>query len=384
MQFEFATAGRIFFGNGVLSKVKDFLPEIGSRCFILSGGGSVDLTPLYEMLEEASVHIESFQITGEPDAVSIRTGLAKAKAASSDFVVGFGGGSVIDSAKAIAALMTNPGDLMDYLEVIGKGQKIKMPPLPVVAIPTTAGTGSEVTRNAVIASHEHHVKVSMRSPMMIPEIAIVDPELTLSMPPEVTASTGMDALTQNIEAYVSSRANPMTDVISREGIRRGVRSLRKAYQNGRDLSAREDMALCSLFGGLALANGGLGAVHGFAGPIGGMFQAPHGAICASLLPSVMKYNVKELEEQDADDGYKQRYLEIARILTGDPDAKINDGATWLAALAESLNIPGLGAMGIEPSDFDRIITKAKVSSSMQKNPVNLPESLLRRILEEAY
>lgn len=384
MQFEFATAGRIFFGIGALRRLIDLFPEMGMRGFVLRGGGSVSMDPLYQILDQAGVHTEFFQISGEPDVPTIQAGLEQARQAGSDFVVGYGGGSVIDSAKAVAALMTNPGSLMDYLEVIGRGQKIKNKPLPLIAVPTTAGTGSEVTRNAVIASPEHKVKVSMRSPMMIPEVAIVDPEMTVSMPPEVTASTGMDALTQVIEAYVSKKANPMTDMIAREGIKRGARSLLAAYQDGNDLSAREDMALCSLYGGLALANGGLGAVHGFAGPIGGMFNAPHGAICASLLPYVMKSNINALELEEASEEIRQRYVEIAKILTADPEAGVSDGVAWLAELAEQLNIPGLGAMGIEPSDFDQIIKKAKVSSSMQKNPVKLTDALLHAILEKAY
>lgn len=383
MLFEFATAGRILFGAGVLKKLKSLLPQLGTRCFILTGSGSVPLDPLLAVMNQASFEFVTFRIQGEPDALTVQKGLEKAREAGCDCIVGFGGGSVIDTAKAIAALMTNPGSLMDYLEVVGRGQKIQNQPLPMAAIPTTAGTGSEVTRNAVIASPEHQVKVSMRSPMMIPEIAVVDPELTVSMPPVVTASTGMDALTQVIEAYVSNRANIMTDIIAHEGIIHGGRSLLKAYEDGSDLSAREDMALCSLFGGLALANGGLGAVHGFAGPIGGMFEAPHGAICASLLPSVMKHNLKALEEQDMGGEIRVRYQEVAILLTGNPNAHISDGVKWLENLAQMLNIPGLKAMGISRKDFERIIAKAKVSSSMQKNPIQLGDQTLYAILEEA-
>ena len=256
--------------------------------------------------------------------------------------------------------------------------------MPMIAIPTTAGTGAEVTRNAVIASPEHHVKVSMRSLMMIPTVAIVDPELTYTMPLSVTASTGMDALIQVIEAYVSNRANPMTDIISKEGIRFGARSLLAAYQDGENREARRDMALTSLFGGLALANGGLGAVHGFAGSIGGMFHAPHGAICASLIPYVMKYNVKALKEFVGGEAVRMRYAEIAQWLTGDVNAEIEDGVAWIAELAETLHIPGLRAFGIEKSDFQRIVEKASVSSSMQKNPIKLDESILESILNESY
>ena len=384
MVFEFATAGRIIFGNGSLKKVGEIAPGFGRKTLVVSGSGSVPLEPLLSVLEAAGVEPEIFRVGHEPDIPTIERGLALAKETGCEFVIGFGGGSSLDSAKAISALLTNTGELMDYLEVVGKGQKIANPAAPMIALPTTAGTGTEVTRNAVISSPEHHVKVSMRSPLMIPSVAIVDPELTLTMPPSVTASTGMDALTQVIEAYVSNRANPMTDVIAAEGIKRGAQSLLAAYQNGQDLTAREDMALTSLFGGLALANGGLGAVHGFAGPIGGMFQAAHGAICASLLPYVMKYNARVIQSLSGMDALLQRFRQVAAWVTGNPTASIDEGVKWLEDLAKSLQIPGLRDIGIERADFPRIIEKSKASSSMQKNPVKLDEQTLEAILDEAY
>ncbi len=242
-----------------------------------------------------------------------------------DLVVGMGGGSVIDAAKAIAALLTNPGDPLDYLEVIGRGLPLANACAPMMAIPTTAGTGAEVTRNAVLASPAHRVKVSLRSASMLPDVAIVDPELTLSMPPAVTAATGLDALTQCLEPFVSHLATPLTDGFCREGLARAARSLRRAYHHGSDVAARRDMALASLCGGLALANAKLGAVHGFAGPIGGMFDAPHGAVCARLLPLVMTANVRALEERSPNSPALVRYAEVAKIVTGDADASIADG-----------------------------------------------------------
>lgn len=383
-KFEFSTSERIIFGNGTLSRMSALAPSFGRQALIVCGSGSVSLERLFQFLNDAGISREIFRVEDEPDISLIKEGLEKAKATHCDFVIGYGGGSVIDTGKAIAALMTNPGDLMDYLEVIGYGNEIKNAAAPMIAVPTTAGTGTEVTRNAVISSPDHHVKVSMRSQKMIPKLAIVDPELTYSMPPAVTASTGMDALTQVIEAYVSNRANPMTDIIAKEGIRRGARSLLRAYENGKDKDAREDMALTSLLGGLALANGGLGAVHGFAGPIGGMFNAPHGAICASLLPHVMKYNVAALSDHKSKGDVRARYQEIAILLTDDPDAAIEDGVNWIENLAETLDIPGLHEIGIKKEDFDQIIQQSQVSSSMQKNPVRLDEFELEAILAGAY
>lgn len=384
MMFEFATSGRIIFGNGSLDKVGEIAHGFGNKGLVVTGSGSVPLTPLLDVLVGAGVAVEIFRVGHEPDIPTIENGLALARELGCEFVIGFGGGSALDSAKAISALLSNAGELMDYLEVVGKGQKISNPAAPMIALPTTAGTGTEVTRNAVISSPEHQVKVSMRSPLMIPRVAIVDPELTLSMPPSVTASTGMDALTQVIEAYVSSRANPMTDVISAEGIQRGARSLLAVYQDGQDRVAREDMALTSLYGGLALANGGLGAVHGFAGPIGGMFQAAHGVICASLLPYVMKYNAQMLQSLPNMDEMLRRFQQVAAWLVDDPNATIDEGVQWLVELAKALQIPGLHDMGIETADFPRIIEKSKVSSSMQKNPVKLDEHTLEAILNEAF
>jgi len=384
MQFEFVTSDRIIFGNGALSKLITAAQQMGQHALIVCGSGSVALDPLLYVLEHAGVESDIFRIAKEPDIPTVEAGVRFGKSAGCDFVIGYGGGSSLDGAKAIAAMLNNPGGLMDYLEVIGGGKEIPNPSLPMIAIPTTAGTGTEVTRNAVISSPEKHVKVSMRSVKMIPRLAVVDPELTYSMPPSVTASTGMDALTQVIEAYVSLRANPMTDAIAREGIQRGGRSLLNAYQNGANTQAREDMAVASLFGGLALANSGLGAVHGFAGPIGGMFDAPHGVICACLLPAVMKVNAIALDEDEEGGEGKRRYRAVAQMLTGVQEASISEGVAWVAALAKDLNIPGLHAMGIKKSDFPAIIEKAKVSSSMKSNLVRLTDGQLLIILEESF
>ena len=384
MMFEFSTANRIIFGEGVLAQLGKIASGFGEHALIVQGSGSVSLDPLWAVLKSAGVTGSVFQVESEPDIPTISAGIEQAKNQHCQLVIGIGGGSVLDTAKAIAAMLTNPGELIDYLEVVGAGKEIPNPAAPMIALPTTAGTGTEVTRNAVIASPEHQVKVSLRSQKMIPSVALIDPVLTYSMPPSVTASTGMDALTQVIEGYVSSSANPMTDLVCRDGIYRGARSILNAYQNGQDQLARFNMCLTSLYGGLALANGGLGAVHGFAGPIGGMYNTPHGMICASLLPYVMKYNVIAMAEHGDQSAGTTRFLQIARWITGDPHASINDGVTWVAKLAEALKIPGLQAIGIAQEDFDLIIAKAQVSSSMKKNPVKLDVSYLKAILEEAY
>lgn len=306
-----------------------------------------------------------------------------ARESGAAFVIGFGGGAALDAGKAIAALATNPGDPLDYLEVIGRGLPLTHAPLPYIAIPTTAGTGAEVTRNAVLASSEHRVKVSLRSPLMLPRVALIDPELMVSLPPAITASTGMDALTQVIEPFVSNAANPITDAFCRDGIARAARSLRRAYDNGTDIKAREDMALAALCGGLALANAKLGAVHGFAAPIGGMFDAPHGAVCAALLAPVMRANIAALRARMPGNAVLERFTEVARLLTGHPEASAEDGTAWIDALTRGLAIPGLGTYGIGEADLEEIAGKASQASSMKGNPVALTTGELVSILTAA-
>jgi alcohol dehydrogenase class IV len=313
----------------------------------------------------------------------VLSGAQRARDDRCDLVIGIGGGSVVDTGKAIAALLTNEGDLLDYLEVIGRGQPLTRPSAPYIAIPTTAGTGSEVTRNAVLASPRHRVKVSMRSPLMLPRLAVVDPELTHSMPPGLTASTGLDAFTQVLEPYVSHRANPVTDAICREGLRRAAHSLRRAYEDGSDAAAREDMALVSLFGGLALANAGLGAVHGFAGPLGGMFDGPHGALCARLLPYVMETNVRALQSRMSGSPILARYDEVARILTGKASARAMDGVLWVQDLCQALDVPPLSTFGLTTADFPKVVDQARKASSMKANPIVLTDEELGEILKRA-
>jgi alcohol dehydrogenase class IV len=272
MQFEFATATRIVFGAGTLREAGVIAKEFGKRALVVTGRDARRAARLVAGLKSAGVSAATFSVIGEPELVTVEQGTAFAKIENCNFVISIGGGSAMDAGKAIAAMLTNDDSLLDYLEIIGHGQTLKKRPAPFVAIPTTAGTGSEVTRNAVLASPEHKVKVSLRSPLMLARVAVVDPELTYDLPPALTASTGLDALTQLIEPYVCLRVNPMTDGICEVGIRRAARSLRAAFTDGKNAPAREDMAVASLFGGLALANAGLGAVHGFTGPIGGKFS----------------------------------------------------------------------------------------------------------------
>jgi alcohol dehydrogenase class IV len=292
-----------------------------------------------------------------------------------------GGGSALDAGKAIAAMLANPGDLLDYLEVIGRGRPLPNAAAPCIAIPTTAGTGSEVTRNAVLASPGHRVKASLRSAGMLPRLAVVDPELTLGLPPAITASTGLDALTQLIEPYVSVKSNPMTDALCVEGIRRAARALPQAWANGNDREARAEMSWASLVGGMALANAGLGAVHGFAAPVGGMWPAPHGAVCAAVLPHAMEVNVRAVRSRAL--GKLSRFEEVARLVTGDSGATAEDGVAWIADLVRRLEIPPLRSYGVSREDVDLLVEKASRASSMKGNAVELTVEELREIISRA-
>ncbi len=380
--FEFQTAGKIIFGNGKIKELSSNL-EGGYSVLLVRGKQSSSVEVLKSSLNNGKRQFHEYIIDGEPDINTVRNGVAIAKEFRCDMVIGIGGGSVIDTAKAIAGLANNPGDIFDYLEVVGKGYPLTNPALFLVAIPTTAGTGSEVTKNAVMTVPDGKIKVSLRSPRLFPRIALVDPQLTYGMPKHISASTGMDALTQVIEPFVSNKAIPITDMFCREGIRRAARSIRRVVLEGDVPEAREDMAFASLMGGLSLANAGLGAVHGFAAPIGGEFHAPHGAICARLLPEATAINVNALREWSAENPALERYAEIAKLLTGNENATIDDGVEWLRETCTLLDIPGLSTYGIRESDIPGLVAKSKNASSMKGNPIPLTDDELATILRLA-
>jgi len=383
MRFEFATATRIVLGPGTAKEIGPLAREWGTRALVVTGSNPDRAEPVLAGLREHGLSHVVFPVRGEPEVATVQNGVALARAEQCGVVISFGGGSALDAGKAIAAMLTNDGELLDYLEVIGRGKALTKPSAPFIAIPTTAGTGSEVTRNAVLASPEHRVKVSLRSPLMLAKVALVDPELTSDLPPAVTASTGLDALTQLIEPYVSSRANPMTDAVCVEGMRRAARSLRAAFTAGRHPAARFDMSVASLFGGLALANAGLGAVHGFAGPIGGQFPAPHGAVCAALLPHVMEANLRALRQRQPASDALRRYEAVARLLCDRPTATADDGVEWVRKLVTDLRIPRLAQYGLKPEHTAELVAKSAQASSMKANPIVLSPDELSRTLAQA-
>lgn len=382
MTFEFATAGRILFGSGTSRQIPGLAKDLGRRAFVVLGGSGRGREALTTGLEEVGVGSVVFHVSKEPTTDLVDEAARIARSERCDLVIGRGGGSVIDAGKAVAALIANPGGALDYVEIIGKGQPLREPSAPLIAVPTTAGTGAEATRNAVLDVPAQGVKASLRSSYLLPRVAVVDPELTLSLSPRVTAFTGMDAVTQLIEVFVCNAANPFTDGICREGLTRGARSLMIAHRDGSNLAAREDMALAALCSGVALANARLGAVHGFASVLGGATGQAHGALCARLLPFVMEANLRAAGER-GDSSTLARYTEIARTLAGDPMADARDGVARVHELCADLQIPPLREAGLSATDCRKLVPLARQASSTKGNPVILSDEELLGILEAA-
>jgi alcohol dehydrogenase class IV len=386
LAFEFITEGqigRVDFGRGTADGIGAAAAAFSDRALVVVGQDPARQAPRIDRLREAGVTFEILHVPSEPTVDLVRQATLLARSQQVGVVVGIGGGSALDAAKAIAILATHPGDVLDYLEVIGAGKTLDREGLPMIAVPTTAGTGTEVTRNAVLASPEHGVKVSLRSPRLLPRLAIVDPDLSSAMPPDLTARVGCDALTQLIEPFVSTRANPLTDAVCREGLRRAATALRTAVHQGSDSNARESMAAAAMLSGLALANAGLGVVHGLAGPIGGVLSAPHGAICAALLPYAMEVNLRALGSRSPEAEALDRYAELGILLTGRSDAAADDAVAWVTALVADVGIPRLSAFGLSTQMVPMIVQRATVASSTRTNPVVLSEVELAEIIDRA-
>jgi alcohol dehydrogenase class IV len=385
LAFELAAPARIVFAPGALAEVAGIAHALGARPLLVTGRSSERATGLADALQRQGLAAPTrFAVAGEPTVALARAGTEVARAAGCDLVVALGGGSALDAGKAIAALLGNGGDPLDYLEVIGRGQPLRAAGAPFIAVPTTAGTGSEVTRNAVLSSPEHGAKASLRSPSMLARAAVIDPDLLADLPRAVIASGGLDALSQLIEPLISSRAQPVTDALAREGIGRSARALRRSFRQGLvDPDDRQDLALASLLGGLCLANAGLGAVHGFAAPAGGLWPVPHGAACAALLPHALRINLRALQARAAGHPAIDRLREVAAILTGRPAARAEDGIEWLEELCADLAIPGLSHYGMTAADIPELVQKARVASSMKGNPLPLSDDELAEIAARA-
>ena len=383
MHFEFGTASRIVFEPGSISRVPEIVKGFGTKVLVVTGRDTGRAAGLLASLEASGVRTAVFSVPGEPTLEMVRRGAQQARDGF-PAVIGFGGGSAMDAAKAIGVLATNSGEPLDYLEVIGRGRSFENAPLTVIAIPTTAGTGAEVTRNAVLGSTEHRVKASLRGPFLLPRVAVIDPDLTLNLPPDVTAYGGLDTLTQLLEAFVSVKASPFADLFCLEGLDRVRTSLPVAYRQPGQREARQEMAFCSLLSGLALANAGLGIVHGFAAPLGGMLDAPHGAICAAVLPHAVAANVRTLRRLGSGNEGLERFRKAARILTGTGDAQPEDCASFARQICGELGVRSLRAWGLGADQIPVLVEQVEKANSTKGNPIVLNREEITEIAVSSF
>lgn len=381
--FEFASVGKLVFGPGSSRHLGGLCKTWMTHALVVTGKHSERHGALLASLVEAQLKTSLLTVSGEPTIDQADEWTAFARRSGCDGVVSIGGGSVIDAGKAIAVLATHPGSAMRYVEVIGEGLPLGPSSLPHVAVPTTAGTGAEVTKNAVLGSKEKAVKVSLRGNSLLPVVAVVDSQLTHSLPATVTAATGLDALTQVIEPFLSPFANRFTDSLCRAAIARAPAALRRAVKDGSDAEARDDMAFVSVCGGLALANAKLGSVHGLAGPLGGMFPAHHGALCGRLLPIALRVNFQALRRRAPGHACLDRYSELAQLLTQNKNSNPEAAIHALATLVSDVGSVPLSQYGVTNTHFDELVTKALASSSMKGNPIELTRDEVAAILSEA-
>jgi alcohol dehydrogenase class IV len=380
VRFDLAVPVDIRFGAGRVSEVPEVFARLGaSRVLVVTGRTTSRADTLRSELREAGISSMVFGVATEPSIERVRAAVSLVAESGCDAVLGFGGGSALDVAKAVAVLALSGTDPTDHLEVIGAGRPIERPGVPCVAVPTTAGTGSEVTRNSVLSGGG--VKASLRSPLILPKVALVDPELLVGVPKPTIAASGMDALSQLIEPLLSKRANPFSDALARDGIRRSARSLRRGYEEGMEESGvREDLALASLFSGMCLANSGLGAVHGLAAAAGARLSAPHGAVCAAVLAAVMDVNLRALRERAREHPALPRMTEVATLLTGLPEATPEDAIAWLQELTAALSIPGLASYGLNQDEIAPMVAAGQQASSMRGNPIELRDEEVTEII----
>ena len=372
--FAITAPGRILFGRGESAKAPALIRSFGNRVLIVHGANR----DRAGWLRIPDAEVQTLPCGGEPTLAMLEAALQQTRGFEPQVVVGLGGGAVLDLAKALAALIPAPCGPMEHLEVVGKGLALKADPLPFIALPTTAGTGAEVTKNAVIGLPEMGRKVSLRDDRMVARIAIVDPALTDPCPRAVTLASGLDAVTQVIEPFVSVKATPYTDALTRPAIAVGLGALMRLMQ-GEDPMARDRMAWVSLCGGLALANSGLGAVHGLAGVIGGMTGAAHGAICGALLGPALAVN-----QGRATGAARDRIEEALALISGPLGCTADTVPGRLASWALAAGLPRLGDLGVKAADHEKIAEAATSASSSRGNPVALAAADFAEILARAH
>ena len=390
-RFSIARFPRIEFGAGTIEKLPAMAADFGKRALLVTGAASLQQSPRWQPLQQglrcAGIQWEHTTVSGEPSPGLVDAVVNEFRDLQPDVVIAIGGGSVLDAGKAIAGLLRTGDSVMDYLEGVGPEKPYAGPAVPFIAAPTTAGTGSEATKNAVLSIQgEHGFKKSFRDERLVPEYAIVDPDLLDGCPPGQIAANGMDALTQLMESYVSTRANRMTDTLALDGIRAARDSLLPLYENPATAGgAREGMAYAALLSGITLAQTGLGSVHGLASPLGAFFPIPHGVVCGTLVAAATRVNIQAMQAREPENPALEKYTRLASLLCGSgfSDAQnAYDALTdLLADWIRQLNIPRLGRYDIKERDFPRIVANSR-GSSMKTNPVVLTDGEIAAILQQ--
>ncbi|NGZ15211.1 iron-containing alcohol dehydrogenase [Vibrio aestuarianus] len=378
--FQFMTATRIIFGEGALPNSLSILNQYGYSVLLVSGKERERSRIITQYLNAQNMRYQHVAITGEPNITMVEETAILGRRFKPDMVVAIGGGSVIDMGKALAAIIPNQGNVYDYVEVVGRSVPLKTKPIPFIAIPTTASTGAEVTRNAVLKSGQDKVKVSLRSPDMLADVAIVDPALTYGTDMYTSGRGAMDAFTHLMEAYVCGEPNPLTDMVCEEGLRRLSRSILPACRKD-DKKARADLSFAAMLGGMAITNAKLGAAHGLASALGGKLEAPHSVITARLAPHVMYENIRSARKAKRKD-LLSRYEKIAQIVTGRNNVHVEDGILWVKMMLDKLQLPNLSQFGVCSTSFEKVADDALQSVAIKGNPLPLTQERLVYILNQ--
>ena len=383
--FNFARLPVIHFGAGSFLKAHSLIKGYGNRILLVTGGRSFSRSKwssqLIAGLDASGTEYEIASFSGEPTTAIVDEIAAKFRSSPPDAVMAVGGGSVLDAGKAISAMIAVTGATWDYMEGNPDMKPHPGSRLPYIAVPTTAGTGSEATKNAVLSTTgETALKRSLRHDNFVPDIALVDPQLALGCPPDVTAAGGLDAITQLLEAFVSTQASAMTDALAFSGLERGLGSIRRVFEDGSDIEGRTGMAYAALISGIVLANAGLGAVHGFASVLGGYYVIPHGVICGTLLGAVTRANVSKLRASGSGSEYLKKYAAAGRLISArdgmNDDYYLRSLTDSIDKLIDDLALPRLGEFGVKPGDIHSLAGE----TGIKNNPANLDRQELEQIL----
>jgi alcohol dehydrogenase class IV len=388
MHFTIARLPRVEFGSGSISRLPVILRQYGTQVLVVTGArsflNSTHWPALTKLLNDAGLSYEVLQVDGEPSPALVDDAVRAFGKRHLDAVLGIGGGSALDAAKAVAGLLKSGNSVMDHLEGVGPELPYLGPATPFVAVPTTAGTGSEATKNAVLSRHGHDgFKKSFRDDKLVAEYAVIDPDLLATCPPNIIAANGMDAFTQLLESYVSTKANPFTDALAVSGMEAARDSLLPWFERTGEASEnRSRMAYAALLSGITLAQVGLGSVHGLAAPLGAFFPIPHGVACGTLLAEATRVNLQAMQARTPDTPARSRYAEVGRLLTGHPmkdEEAIQALLTTLEDWTRRLELPRLGTYGIGEGDIDHIVANSR-GSSMKTNPIVLTDDEVGRII----